>query len=216
MAINVADLRRDYAFATLDEASVAPDPLTQFHRWLDEAIKAELPEPTAMSLATAAASTHGFIQPSSRIVLLKEVDERGFVFYTNYESRKGRELAANPFACLSFYWAELERQVHIEGRVEKVDPALSDAYFATRPVPSRIGAWASPQSEPLADRADLEARFAQLQARYGDNVPRPPYWGGYRVLPDTVEFWQGRRSRLHDRIRYRRFQGEWVIERLAP
>lgn len=214
--MSIADLRRDYARATLDEASVAHDPLQQFQLWLDEAISAQLPEPTAMSLATAAAAPHGLVRPSTRIVLLKAVDTAGFVFFTNYESHKGRELAANPYASLLFYWIELERQVRVDGRVEKIEAAQSDAYFASRPLASRHGAWASPQSSVLPDRAALEARFVEVQQRMGEDVPRPPQWGGYRVVPDMIEFWQGRMSRLHDRIRYTRDAGRWRIDRLAP
>ena len=218
MPVNIADLRTEYRRATLDEGDVAPDPFRQFERWLDEAIKAQLPEPTAMTLATCGPDD----RPAARIVLLKGVDPQGFVFFTNYASRKGTELAARPLAALLFYWTELERQVRIEGTVAKIAPAESDAYFASRPQGSRLGAWASPQSAALADRADLEARFSAAEARFrdtGDAIPRPPHWGGYRVLPDLLEFWQGRRSRLHDRIRYRRdpgHAGTWTIDRLAP
>jgi pyridoxamine 5'-phosphate oxidase len=177
-----------------------------------EAIHAQVPEPTAMTLATVGEGE----RPSARIVLLKGVDPKGFVFYTNYESRKGRELAARPVAALTFLWKELERQVRIEGRVEKVSAEESDAYYGTRPLGSRIGAWASPQSEVLESRAWLEARWTDLASRHGDDPPRPPHWGGYRVMPDLVEFWQGRLSRLHDRIVYRRDAGSWKVSRLAP
>ena len=209
---NLADIRKDYALSSLDERDVDRDPFEQFRKWLAEAMAAQCPEPTAMSLATVAAGG----RPSSRIVLLKEVDDRGFVFYTNYESRKGRELAANPFGALMFHWVELERLVRIEGRIEKVEPEAADAYFAVRPVKSRIGAHASPQSRPIADRAWLENAFAEAEARFGDAPPRPAHWGGYRLLPDAFEFWQGRRSRLHDRIVYRPGGGAWTIGRLAP
>ena len=211
--IDIAAMRRDYSLAELDEAAVARDPLEQFDRWLSEAIGAGCPEPTSMSLATV--DTRG--QPSSRIVLLKEVGGGGFVFYTNYQSRKGRELAANPRAALLFHWVELEREVRIEGNVMPVAADESDDYFAARPVKSRIGAWASPQSEKIADRAWLERRFAATDAQYGEAPPRPPHWGGYRLVPESFEFWQGRRSRLHDRIAYARGSaGLWVISRLAP
>jgi pyridoxamine 5'-phosphate oxidase len=216
--LKIADLRLDYRRATLDERDVALDPIRQFGRWFDEAVKAEVPEPNAMTLATIGADG----RPSARIVLLKGFDERGFVFFTNYASRKGRDLAANAAAALVFFWVELERQVRIEGIVTKVDDAESVAYFASRPRLARIGAWASPQSEPITGRAALEADFAAMEAQYrdaGDDVPRPPHWGGYRLEPDVLEFWQGRPSRLHDRIRYRRsalHPDQWVIDRLAP
>lgn len=211
-APDLANLRKDYALKTLDERDVDREPLKQFGVWMVEAIHAQVPEPTAMTLATA----DGNGRPSARIVLLKGIDPKGFVFYTNYESRKGRDLAANPAAALTFMWKELERQVRIEGRVEKVSAEESDAYFATRPLGSRIGAWASPQSRPIDGREWLETRWAELAGRYGDTPPRPPHWGGYRLLPEYVEFWQGRMSRLHDRIVYRREAGGWRIERVAP
>ncbi len=216
-AVNIAQLRTDYKRESLDEAKVDPDPHRQFARWFGEALKADLTEPNAMTLATVGEDG----RPSARIVLLKGFDERGFVFYTNYVSRKGCELAAHALAALLFHWVELERQVRIEGAVGKVDDAESDAYYASRPRPSRLGAWASPQSQPVADRAALEARYAAIEATYrdaGDAVPRPPQWGGYRLVPDVLEFWQGRHSRMHDRIRYRRNleSGGWTIDRLAP
>lgn len=208
----VAALRKDYALATLDESAVAADPFVQFSRWLEEAIAAGCPEPTAMSVATVS----GAGRPSSRILLLKEVTAGALVFYTNYDSRKGRELAANPHAALLFHWVELEREVRIEGRVEKGDAAAADAYFDSRPLLSRIGAIASPQSEPIASRTWLEERFAAAQAEHGQSPVRPSHWGGYRLLPDSFEFWQGRRSRLHDRIVYTRGAGNWGRARLAP
>jgi pyridoxamine 5'-phosphate oxidase len=208
----LAELRTDYALKTLDEKDVDRDPVKQFGVWMVEAIHARVPEPTAMHLATVGSDA----RPSGRIVLLKGLDPGGFVFYTNYQSRKGRELAANPVAALTFMWKELERQVRIEGRVEKVSAEDSDAYYATRPLGSRIGAWASPQSETIGERTWLEARWAELTASHGDSPPRPPHWGGYRIVPDYLEFWQGRLSRLHDRIAYSRAQGSWKIARLAP
>lgn len=213
--MNIADLRKDYKLASLSESDVDADPLVQFDRWLEQAIKAEIPEPTAMSLATVDTSAAP-PRPSSRIVLLKGREQDGFVFYTNYASRKGRELGGDSCAALLFHWVELERQVRIEGRVEKVAAADSDAYYATRPLASRQGAWASPQSEVIASRVWLEGRFAAQVLKHPLNPPRPPHWGGYRVKPDTIEFWQGRRSRLHDRIRYRLDGGIWKTERLAP
>jgi len=213
--LNIADLRRDYHRAALDERDVDRDPVRQFERWLGEAIRAEIPEPTAMTLATADRAG----RPSARIVLLKGVSAGGFVFYTNYESRKGVELAVRPEAALLFHWVELERQVRVEGRVGKVLEGESDAYFASRPWKSRLGAWASPQSRVIADRALLERELAAAEQRFGvhgGDMPRPPHWGGYRLAPDRIEFWQGRESRLHDRIQYRADTGQWRIERLAP
>ena len=211
-AASLAELRSEYAKETLEEKDVDRDPMRQFRAWMDEAIAAKLPEPTAMTLATV--SERG--RPSGRIVLLKGADEGGFVFFTNYNSRKGRELAANPVAALTFLWKELERQVRIEGTVEKVSPAESSAYYDTRPLGSRIGAWASPQSDAIASRAWLEERWNELAQRYGESPERPPHWGGYRVIPDYLEFWQGRASRLHDRIAYTRAGNAWKIARLAP
>ena len=210
--MNIADIRKDYALRRLDENDVDPDPFRQFHAWLAEALEAKIPEPTAMTLATV--DEEG--SPSARIMLLKALDERGFVFYTNYESRKGHELAARPRAALTFFWKELQRQVRIEGRVEKVSAAESDEYFAIRPLGSRIGAWACTQSAVIASRPWLEARVKAAEAQYGDNPPRPPHWGGYRVLPDWLEFWQGRQSRLHDRLAYTREASGWKLERLSP
>ena len=210
---DLASLRRSYARASLGEGDVAADPIAQFLAWFDDARAAELREPNAMTLATATPDG----APSARIVLLKGVDERGFVFYTDYRSRKGDELAANPRAALVFHWAELERQVRVTGTVARVSREESEAYYRTRPVGSRIGAWASHQSRPIAGRAELEAREAELARRYADgDVPLPPHWGGYRVAPETVEFWQGRPSRLHDRLRSVREDGGWRVERLSP
>ncbi len=205
-------MRISYERGSLDETQAANEPLRQFERWFAEAIDAGVLEPNAMTLATVGADG----RPSTRIVLLKGVDAAGVVFYTNYDSRKGRELAANPQAALQFHWVELQRVVRIEGRVERTSAEESDAYYASRPVDSRIGAWASPQSQVIANRGVLVANAARTSARYGLHPPRPPQWGGFRVVPDTWEFWQGRRSRLHDRLRYRLTEGRWITERLAP
>jgi pyridoxamine 5'-phosphate oxidase len=209
---DIASLRKSYERAELDELASAADPLVQFRLWLDQAIDGKLPEPNAMTLATVGADG----RPSTRVVLIKALDARGIVWYTNYESRKGRELAAHPAAALQFHWVELERVVRIEGLVDKVSAEESDAYFATRPLDSRIGAWASPQSRVVESRAVLVANAAKFGARYLLNPPRPPHWGGYRLRPETWEFWQGRRSRLHDRLRYRLDGERWIRERLAP
>jgi pyridoxamine 5'-phosphate oxidase len=208
----LAALRKSYERAELGETHSADDPLKQFERWLGEAIDAQVPEPNAMTLCTVASD----LRPSSRIVLIKGFDARGIVWYTNYESRKGRELSGNPYAALQFHWVELERVVRIEGRVGKVDEAESDAYYASRPLDSRVGAWASPQSEVISGRDVLVKNAALHAAKYLLSPPRPPHWGGYRLVPDRWEFWQGRKSRLHDRLRYRREDGAWVRERLAP
>jgi pyridoxamine 5'-phosphate oxidase len=212
MTLDIGRIRQDYSGEPLDEAHAASEPVAQFSAWFAEAVKAELPMVNAMTLATADADG----RPSARIVLLKGVDERGFAFYTNYESRKGGELAANPRAALLFYWIELEREVRIEGAIERTTAAESDAYFASRPLGSRIAAIASPQSAVVAARAILEERYAQSERQLGVNPHRPAEWGGYRVIPEAIEFWQGRPNRLHDRLLYRRKAGGWDIVRLAP
>lgn len=211
--MSIADLRRDYRARALNETDVDADPIVQFRAWLDEAVRSELTDATAMTLATASADG----QPAARIVLLKGVSDDGFVFYTNYTSAKAAELEANPRACLVCFWAELERQVRITGDVTHAPAAMSDEYFASRPIDSRLGAWASPQSQVIRDRAALEARLADIQARFAtEPLARPPHWGGYLVRPHTIEFWQGRANRLHDRLRYRRHEQTWAVERLAP
>jgi len=211
--MDIAQLRQEYMRESLDEDAVADDPITQFRAWFDEAVRSKLPMLNAMTLATV--STSG--QPSARMVLLKGLDERGFVFYTDYQSRKAQELAVNPRAGLLFYWIELEREVRIEGGIEKTTLTESDAYFASRPLGSRLAAIASNQSAVLTHRRLLEQRYADIAKQYGDAPPRPANWGGYRVLPDAVEFWQGRPNRLHDRLLYRKTaEGNWDIVRLAP
>ena len=208
----IADLRKSYERAELDEQAAQADPLRQFELWLQQAIDGQVPEPNAMTLATVGADG----RPSTRVVLVKGVDARGIAWYTNFNSRKGQELAGNPFAALQFHWVELERVVRIEGRVERVADAEADAYYASRPLDSRIGAWASPQSQVIAGRAVLVAQAARYAAQFALHPPRPPHWGGFRLVPDRWEFWQGRKSRLHDRLRYRLDNGQWVRERLAP
>ena len=211
--MNIADLRKSYERAELSETDSHANPLLQFDQWLNEAIKTEVPEPNAMTLATVASN----LRPSTRVVLIKGYDERGIVWYTNYESQKGIELAGNPFAALQFHWVELERVVRIEGRVEKVSAEESDAYFHSRPLDSRIGAWASPQSQVISGRTVLVANAARYGAQFMLKPPRPPHWGGYRLVPDQWQFWQGRKSRLHDRLRYtQQADGGWLRERLAP
>ena len=209
---DIANLRKSYERAELSEDASQADPLQQFSQWFDEARKSAVSEPNAMTLATVGSD----LRPSTRVVLIKEFGERGIVWYTNYDSRKGRQLAGNPFAALQFHWVELERVVRIEGAVERVDAAESDAYYASRPLESRIGAWASPQSQVIASRTWLVAEAARMGARFLLNPPRPPHWGGFRLKPDRWEFWQGRKSRLHDRLCYRLENGHWVRERLAP
>ena len=207
--------RKEYEQAALDEATVARDPIAQFAAWYDAAVAAGVPEPEAMTLSTATPDG----RPSARVVLLRGFDARGFCFFTNYDSRKGRELTANPHAAVTFHWAELERQVRIEGRVERTTAAESDDYFRTRPSTSRIGAWSSPHSEVIEDRAALETLFARYRAEHPDDaaIPRPANWGGFRLVPERIEFWQGRPSRLHDRLVFRRgARGDWILERLAP
>ena len=212
-SLDLAALRRDYALSSLTEDDVDANPIRQFERWFSDATAAEVPEPNAMTLATA---TRDGV-PSARIVLLKGVDEHGFVFYTDYRSRKGVELTENPLAALTFLWKEIERQVRITGAVARVSSAESEAYFQTRPAGSRLGAWASTQSSVIASRAQLEERLQEVSERYPDgNVPLPSHWGGFRVEPDEIEFWQGRPNRLHDRLRYTRAQSGWTIVRLSP
>ena len=210
--MNIADLRQEYMRAGLSESQVDADPMRQFERWFEEAVKADLPLPNAMTLSTVTAAG----APSARIVLLKGVERGGFVFYTNYLSRKGRELEARAQACLLFLWSPLERQVRIDGEVTKVTARDSDAYYATRPLGARLSAWASAQSQPVSSRDVLEAAMKDASARHGQQPARPPHWGGYRVEAREIEFWQGRSDRLHDRLVYRRAGGQWTLERLSP
>ena len=211
--MSIADIRKDYRRHVLTEQDVDANPIAQFQRWFDEAIAAAVVEPNAMCLATATPDAY----PSARMVLLKGVDPRGFVFYTDYRSRKGQELSDNPHASLCFFWAELERQVRVNGAVQRVSRSESQAYFQSRPLPSRVGAWTSHQSMVLSDRAVLEQELTDNEARFaGGDVPLPDHWGGFRVVPDEIEFWQGRESRLHDRIQFRRESGVWVRRRLSP
>ena len=210
--MNIADIRQEYMRSGLSEAQAERDPIRQFERWFQDALSAKLPLPNAMTLSTV--TPEG--APSARIVLLKGIEDGAFVFFTNYLSRKGRELERRAAACLLFLWSELERQVRIDGTVEKVPAPASDTYFATRPLGARLSAWASAQSAVVADRAILEGAMAAAKQRYGESPPRPPHWGGYRVIPQEIEFWQGRSDRLHDRLRYRRNGDAWTIERLSP
>lgn len=213
MFSEIQGLRKEYRQASLNEAELQADPFSQFKYWFEQAISAQLPEPNAMILSTVSVSG----APSSRTVLLKELDSQGFVFFSNYASRKGREIAVNQQVCLLFYWAELERQVRIEGQIETISAADSDAYFASRPRGSQLGAWASSQSERLDSRETLEQTLQALEQEYADKaIPRPPHWGGYRVVPNAVEFWQGRPSRLHDRLLYQLEGQTWRVSRLSP
>lgn len=208
----IADLRKSYERAELNESASHADPLAQFSQWLNEAIQSALPEPNAMTLATVGAD----LRPSTRVVLIKGLDARGLVWFTNYHSRKGQQLAGNPFAALQFHWVELERVVRIEGRVEQISASESDTYYHSRPLDSRIGAWASPQSQVIEDRSVLVTQAVRYAAQFALHPPRPPHWGGYRLVPDQWEFWQGRPSRLHDRLRYTLQDKAWRRERLAP
>ncbi len=210
---DLADIRNEYSLRELSEEKIDNDPFAEFGVWMDEALKAKVNEPTAMTLSTVSAEG----RPSSRVVLLKGYDREGFVFFTNYNSRKGRELAGNSFAAANFFWPELERQVNISGLTSKVSAEESDEYFKSRPFTSRVGAWASNQSEKIDSRMSIMMKAAKLLVKYASgNVPRPPHWGGFRIVPDRFEFWQGRESRLHDRICYERINGEWLISRLSP
>lgn len=208
----LADLRKSYMKGSLSEEDVQANPIDQFNIWFDQARHAELPEPNAMTVASVDANG----KPSARVVLIKEVTQAGFVFFTNYESRKGQALTTNPHAALLFFWPELERQVRVEGSVEKLSDQESDDYFHSRPLDSRIGAWASPQSRVIKGRTELVTKAAEYALKFALNPPRPPHWGGFRVKPEALEFWQGRPSRLHDRIQYLKDNDAWTIQRLAP
>lgn len=211
--MSIADLRKEYTRGGLVEAAAGDDPIAFFREWFDQALTAQVPEPNAMTLCTCSADG----RPSARIVLLKEVGASGFTYFTNYASRKGQEVGVNPLVALVFHWVELERQVRVEGAASVVPEEVSDAYFASRPRGSQLGAWASEQSTVIESRAALESRLLEVRNRFGDGpIPRPPYWGGYAVLPRAIEFWQGRPSRLHDRIRFRAVESKWVRERLSP
>lgn len=211
--MSIADIRTEYSRASLTEADVHPNPIEQFSKWFSEAISAQVPEANAMTVSTVNAKG----RPSSRILLIKEFDQRGFTFFTNYNSRKGQELIENPHAAMLFFWIELERQVRIEGRVERISAAENDAYFQSRPLKSRLGAIASNQSHPVENREALEAKFAEVEKQYGEHPDRPENWGGFRLIPDYLEFWQGRPSRLHDRIAYTlQADGSWLRQRLQP
>jgi pyridoxamine 5'-phosphate oxidase len=214
MRVTIEERRKDHSLLTLREEDLDPDPIRQFQLWLDEALRSDVAEVNAMALATATPDD----RPSVRMVLLRGVDDRGLSFFTNYESRKAREIEANPYASMGFFWHELERQVRVEGRVERVSAEESDQYFHGRPAGSKLGAWSSPQSQVIAGRDALESQFRALEDRYPDgSIPRPANWGGYRLIPESIEFWQGRPNRLHDRLRYTRVAGgSWLIERLAP
>jgi len=209
---SLADMRKNYQQAELLESNAAKHPLQQFTIWLNQALEAEIPEPNAMTLATVSSS----LRPSTRVVLIKGYDEQGIVWFTNYDSRKGRELAGNPFAALQFHWVELERVVRIEGRVEKISETESDTYYHSRPLGSRIGAWASPQSQTIASREWLQDELKNYADKFQQEPPRPPHWGGYRLVPDSWEFWQGGGARLHDRLKDTKQQDNWLMERLAP
>jgi len=210
--MNIADIRTDYKLMALSETDVSPDAIIQFDRWWQQAVHSKVAEVNAMTLATVKKDG----TPDARIVLLKDFSEKGFIFFTNYNSAKGKELAIHPQACLVFFWKELERQVRITGKAEKVSGEASDAYFNSRPAGSRVGAWSSPQSEVIASRAILESNEKSFKEKFGDKIPRPEHWGGYIVQPETIEFWQGRPGRLHDRLLYTLENGTWKIERLAP